>query len=135
MATTKSYLELKKLERYQLALNNAMSDPRMSDPLNKVGVSAEVLEEGRNLLNIANKAFNDSYAAKKKRTEVYEIYVKKSDALDALFMIDKKKAKIAFISDELAWNKLGLNKTFHKNRLKQFDIIRIFYTVLSGNQD
>ena len=135
MSHTKSFSELAKLEWYLLALNNAKTDPKMSDPLNQIGVSTEVLEEGSNLHTIANKAYSDSYAARKKRSEAYEIFSKKSEALDEHFMIDKKKANIALISDELAQKKLDLNRTFHKNRLKQFDITKTFYTVLSENPD
>ena len=135
MSTKKSYSDLAKLDWYLLALNNAKTDPKMSDSLHQIGVSAEVIEEGSALHNIANKAYSGSYAARKKRSEAYEIFSKKSEALDEHFMIDKKKTKIAFISDELAQKKLELNRTFHKNRLKQFDITKTFYTVLSENPD
>ncbi len=85
-ANTKSLTDLAKLEWYLLALNNAKSDPNMSDPLHQIGVSAEVLEEGRNLHNLANKAYKDAYAAKKKRIEAYEFYSKKSESFIEQFM-------------------------------------------------
>jgi hypothetical protein len=135
MTTTKSYSDLAKLDWYLNALRNAKTDPKMSESLQQIGVSAEVLEEGSNLHNIANKAYSDSYAARKKRSEAYEVFSEKSEALDEHFKIDIKKARIALISDELAQKKLELNRTFHKNRLKQFDISNTFYTALSKNPD
>ena len=135
MANTRSFSDLAKLEWYLLALNNAKSDPNMSDPLNQIGFSGEVLEEGRILYNLANKAYHDSYAAKKKRSAAYDVYSKKSEVLIEQFMIDRKKAKIVFLSDEMAQSKLELNRPFQKNRLKQFDMSKTFFTVLSDNPD
>jgi hypothetical protein len=135
MTTTKSFSDLAKLEWYLIALNNAKSDPEMSDSLNQIGISEEVLEEGKTLHNLASKAYNDSYAAKKKRIAAYGVYSKKSEVLLEQFMIDRKKAKIVFLSDDLAQAKLELKRRYQKNRLRQFDMSKTFYTVLSENPD
>jgi hypothetical protein len=135
MANTKSFSDLARLEWYLIALNNAKSDPNMSDPLNQIGISAEVLEEGRTLHTLANKAFKDAYAAKKKRLEVYAVYSKKTEAFIEQFLVDRKKAKIVFLADQLAQSKLELNRPIQKNRLKQLDMAQTFFTVLSENPD
>lgn len=135
MSNTKSFSDLAKLEWYLIALNNAKSDPTISDPLNQIGVSAEVLEEGKSLHNLANKAYKAAYAAKKKRIEAYKVYSKKSEAFIDQFMIDRKKAKIVFLSDQLAQAKLEMNRPYQKNRLRQFDMSKTFFTVLSENPD
>jgi hypothetical protein len=74
----------------------------MRDSLNQIGISEEVLEEGKTLHNFASKAYNDSNAAKKRRIEAYKVYSRKSEVLIEQFMIDRKKAKIVFLSDDLA---------------------------------
>ena len=53
MTNTKSFSDLAKLESYLIALNNAKSDPGMSDSLNQIGISEEVLEEGKTLHSLA----------------------------------------------------------------------------------
>jgi hypothetical protein len=40
MTNTKSFSDLAKLEWYLIALNNAKSDPGMSDSLNQIGISS-----------------------------------------------------------------------------------------------
>jgi hypothetical protein len=135
MANTKSFTDLARLEWYLIALNNAKSDPNMSDPLNQIGFSAEVLEEGRTLHTLANKAYKDAYAAKKKRFEAYKAYSQKTESFIEQFMIDRKKAKIVFLTDELAQSRLELNRPIQQNRLKQLDMSLTFFTVLSENPD
>jgi hypothetical protein len=46
MSTTKSYSDLAKLEWYLLVLNNTKTDPKMSESLNQIDVSSEVIEDG-----------------------------------------------------------------------------------------
>ncbi|MEX2429390.1 MAG: hypothetical protein WD577_14185 [Bacteroidales bacterium] len=58
--------------------------------------------------------------AKKKRSEAYAVYSKKSEVLIEQFMIDRKKAKIVFLSNEIEQSKLekgiSQNATDTKNR-------------------
>ncbi|MFC2079928.1 hypothetical protein ACFLRQ_00475 [Bacteroidota bacterium] len=135
MSNKKNYSELAKLKRSHLAITNAEKDSRISDPLKQIGVSADVLGEGRNLHSNANDAYTEANAAIKKRSEAYEDFRTKSKATIKQFKIDRKKANIALLSDEVDRNKLELNKPVQQTRLKLFDMSKTFYTILSENPE
>ncbi|MDA3822783.1 MAG: hypothetical protein PF450_09280 [Bacteroidales bacterium] len=55
MTITKSYSDLAKLEWYRITLHNAKTNPTMSDSLQQIGVSAEVLEDDSVLFSLQER--------------------------------------------------------------------------------
>jgi hypothetical protein len=133
MTMTKSSSDLAKLEWFNYALSNANDDPKMSEKLQEIGISAEGLEEGRNLFSNASNAYSYANEARKKRREAHETFSKKAEALAKQVTLDKKKLRMGLVNDALAQKKLELNMPSEKNRLKQFDMSKSFYKVLAKN--
>jgi hypothetical protein len=133
MTMTKSSSDLAKLEWFNYALSNANDDPKMSTYLKEIGISAEALEEGRNLFSNASKAYSDANEARKKRLEAHETFKEKAGALARQVTLDKKKIRMALVNKPGVQKKLELNRSVEKNRLKQFEMSKSFYEVLSKN--
>jgi Arc/MetJ family transcription regulator len=122
-----------KLERFQIALTNAMTDAAIAEALSRFGLSTESLEEGKALLAATREAYELANSRRRKRTVVYAEFNKQKEALTKLYLKHRKMAKIVFEENREVYERLGLRARYRTTYVNWIEMLKNFYSQVGAD--
>lgn len=115
------------LEQSRIALTNVASQNKIATMMAEFGYDEESLNQGKKLLKEALDAYNLNKQEDQETTEAYALFSQKKEALQNLYRLHRKKAKVIFKKDPMAMTRLGLAEALPRTYLPWMEIIRKFY--------
>lgn len=125
MATT----DVEILELYRVSLNNAGSQPEISETLTEFGYGPDKLAEGKALLATARAAYDGSRTEKNETTAAYHAFNTKRDELAARYALDRRKAKAIFSAEPVVAERLDVADSLPRSYIRWLETVRAFYSV------
>lgn len=105
----------------EMAVINAMHNPQITEALNSFGLQKESLLKGQALIEKAQKLYQSTPESEEEQTLTQ---------LKNSFLKHTKLARIMFVEDETAWNKLGLDGARKQSRQAWIAQAITFYSSL-----
>lgn len=133
MAKRKAKTENQLIEQYRIGLENVISNEYIHKQMNDHGYSDALISEGKALFDHVKKCFFSNH---QKHSNVFSAKIDFDEARSVLnkrYRLDRKKAKVVFPKDSLAYKQLGLPGLIPNAHLKWIDLINGFYQTLSTN--
>ncbi len=116
------------LEQYQIALQNAKTQPIIADEMAELGYDTTKITEGKLLLGATIKTYNFNKQEGNETIEASAIFKKEKEALDVLYKKHRKKAKAMLRKNPELLKKLGVYKRMPNAYINKIETIRKFYT-------
>lgn len=123
------------LELYRVALENAENQPDIAGIMASLGYSTEEFARGKTLLSQARNAFNLNKIEDDETSEAYATFAAKRAALNQLFSLHRKKAKVIFRNDSLTSEKLAITGSIPHAYIKFVEAARKFYSEVSTSTE
>ncbi len=133
MATNRKESEVAFLAYCEHMVNNADSHPLIIAGLEEVFFTAEMRVEGKNMHKTAFDAFQKNRKEHNEESQSYDAFEAIFVDLEAMYMVDKKKALVSFKRDAVAKQDLGLDVKYPRAYENQYLKIFSFYTMLNDN--
>lgn len=135
MASRTKLPDSETLEFYRIALENAGNQPVISARMAELGYDLSKINEGKELLTQANKAYFTNRKENDETSRVYASFVSKREKLFNTYRIIRKKAKIVFRNDRVTAEKLAITGTLPRTYLEWLKTVKKFYTVSASDKE
>ncbi|WP_282039506.1 hypothetical protein [Saccharicrinis aurantiacus] len=129
MVITEQALELKKLEKDRVALENTNNNPAIAAAMAKFGYTDVVMDEGRALYTKTRNTYDANTIEEEETTEAYNKFTNDFKALNDRYNQHRSLAKIVFKNDGVNFVKLALQGMKSKAYVYKMETIRTFYRV------
>ena len=115
------------LEQSRIVLTNTTSQTKIATILAEFGYNEETLNQGKTLYEEALKAYNFNKQEDLETTEAYALFTQKKEALQQLYRLHRKKAKVIFKKDPMSLTKLNLSGSLPTAYLSWMETLNTFY--------
>ncbi len=132
---TKYKSDLEKIAQSRTAIENSSLNTEISQLLLEVGYGTEKLQEGKELLAKATKAYDFNTEKNKETSMAYNGFCEKKKELQDLYRKHRRRAKVLFEENKPLIIRLQLQKAIPTLYLEWMDSVKIFYTVLLDNEE
>lgn len=135
----KSFVKLndeKLLELFRVTLTNAAEKPEVLTALEKSGYTAEILNQGKEMLEKTNQALITCSTNRALLKDASLDFKEKKARLDEVFYRDSVKAKLVYRNDRPKADLLGVAKAFeYTSYIKWITANKKFYNGVAANQE
>lgn len=121
------------LELYRVSLENVENLPEMASVMAEFGYDADTVNLGKTLFTTAQQAYNLNKTEDDETSEAYNQYAAKKEALETIYDLHRKKAKVVFRNDPVALGSLEINKPIPRAYLSWLANVKKFYAVINEN--
>ncbi len=122
------------LAYYKSAFENTESTPQITEGLASIGYNSEKLDLGKQLLKETRLAFQACTSNKGKLRNLNSEFQKKKDELDAMFDLDRKKAKLLYRNDTGKADRLFISGQLPRVYPTWIETVRQFYVEITADQ-
>ncbi len=133
MSTKQSSSEAQVLEKYRIALENAINQPIIASILNDFGYDSEKINEGKALLDETRQIYNLNKTEDDETTEAYADFSNKRTELEQIYTLHRKKAKVIFRNDATTAQRLAITGSTPKTYVNWLENLNKFYSVASND--
>lgn len=123
------------LSKYDIALTNTEKNELIGERLAANGYHAEALAEGRKLLEDATAIYKTCQMEREGMFASHDLFESRRNELDAIFDIQRKKARVVFRGDNLAFEKLALTGRYPQRYAPWIASATKFYEGLQANPE
>jgi hypothetical protein len=135
MATKRTMSDLQLLENCRIAIDNLQKETDFAAKMAEFGYDKDAVQVGKVLYDKARTSYDDHIRHKDLlKKKVYDFKEAKS-RLQALYGLDRKKAKLVFKNDPMAQTQLMITGKIPRNFIPWLEMVRTFYNMLSENSD
>ncbi len=131
----KSSSEASNLDQWNVALENAGSQPKIAALMTELGFGPETLAQGRILLTQTRAVYDLNETEDDETSEASGEFKSKKAELSGIYRMHRKKAKIVFRNDGLTLEKLWLLGSLPQIYIKWLETVRKFYTVAAEDPE
>ena len=123
------------LELYRISLHNASAQPQLAEILTEFGYGPESLAESKALLAEARAAFDGSRTEKNEASAAYHDFDTRRDELNAIYSLDRKKARGTFGKDPVVAQRLDILGNMPRAYIRWLEAVRTFYSEILADQE
>jgi len=131
----KNPTQTEKLEEARIALENAESNPEISEPLSENGYDADKINEGKEILNETRRLFEQKETEVDETKESKTIRDNKLDILHEIYKKHRTKAKVVFRKEPVILSQLEIDGRIPTKYINYIEIVRKFYSVLLADEN
>jgi len=135
MSLSTSQSEAQLLENYQLALSNAETNPEIAATMALFGYDAVKIAEGKAVLASTHQAYNFNKQEDQESLESRVNFLTLFNQVFAIYKLNRRKAKVVFRKDAVAYSNLLLTGQMPRNYAKRLDLMSLFYERIQANLD
>lgn len=128
-----SQQDLQALEQSRVALQKATTIPEIAALLAEVGYEESKIQEGKAILVIAQEAYHTDKQQSLDVLLAYNAIYQKKKALETVYRIHRRRAKVCLEGDPHQLLRLGINKAIPKNHFVWIDTLKKFYAEITSN--
>jgi len=126
--------QTEKLEEARIAIENAESNPEISEPLSENGYDADKINEGKEILNETRRLFEQKETEVDETKESKTIRDNKLDILHEIYKKHRTKAKVVFRKEPVILSQLEIDGRIPTKYINYIEIVRKFYSVLLADE-
>lgn len=123
------------LEISKIAVQNVESNSIIKPLLENLGYNSAKISEGMSILQNTRDKFDESQLMDDNKSKAYKVFEEKRLAVNAIYVKDRKKARIILNNHSLALKELGLVGLASKNYVKWLENTNLFYNTLNNQPD
>ncbi len=135
MSTKQKVAERDLLRLYNIAFTNTEANPVICSALSVSGYDAEQLVVGKNLLYETENLYRVSLTEREKQAEAYELFRNRRNALDKMFNLHRRLARVAFRRQKLTMDKLAVSGCYQVNYSPWIATAAKFYSELAADPE
>ena len=132
MATRPKSSEEETLERYRIALENAIAQPEISVLLAELGIDNAEIEEGKSLLTKTYDAYNFNKTEDDETVASKSVFHEKRAEVAGYYSKHRKKAKVIFRKDPVSSHLLLIDEAIPSPYTKWLENVKKFYSELTS---
>jgi hypothetical protein len=129
MKTRPKQSEAQLLENHRVALENVETQPAVAALMTELGYETAKLAEGKTLLSAARTAFDSAKTESDESLAANDTFNAQREQLDAVYAMQRKKAKVIFRKDAATCQKLAIDGTLSRVYISWIETIKTFYAV------
>lgn len=131
MATSQHASEAATLEKYRVALQNVKTQPTIASLMAEFGYTPEVLATGEACYAAGNQAYLQNKTEADESSAAYQLFNQKKTALNDLYRMHRKKAKVAFRNDPVTAALLAVDGSQPGVYVKWMEMVKKLYAELA----
>ncbi len=135
MATRPKISEAATLERYRVALENAVAQSEIATIMAEFGYDSALIEEGKNLFNKTREAYDLNVQEDDETSEAYNNFSEKREQLADTYSLHRKKAKVIFKNDQQIKERLALTGSLPSAYISWLETVKKFYKEALKHED